>query len=433
MSPAVRPDARWEGSPTATAVPPYAGADRLLGGGGGPGLRAHLDRWGACPTGSGAVIDEVRRSGLRGRGGAAFPTAAKLESVAGRRRPVVVANGTEGEPLSAKDKTLLVRAPHLVLDGAALVAQAVGATRVIVCVERAAASVVAAVETAAGERRRAAAPVVEVRGTPSRFVVGEETALVHWLNGGEAKPTLVPPRPFERGVAGRPTLVHNVETLAHVALIARFGADWFRRLGTAADPGTRLVTVGGGVGTAGILEVASGSPLRAVLEAAGPAPGGARPVLVGGYFGTWLEPAQVEGAMLDDGSLRLLGASPGCGVVWALPDGVCGLAESARVARWYADQGAGQCGPCVNGLPAIADAMAALVGGSRSAAAAAVHRWQQMVTGRGACRHPDGAARFVSSALRVFAGEIDLHARRGPCPASARPGVLPLPPGGGWR
>ncbi len=360
--------------------------------------------------------------------------AVKLASVAGRRQPVVVANATEGEPLSAKDKTLVITAPHLVLDGVALVAEVVGATEVIVCVERSATAATAALRAAAAERLGADDLDVQLVGTPKQFIAGEETALIHWLNGGDAKPTLVPPRPFERGVRGRPTLVQNVETLAHLALIARFGAEWFRGLGPSDDPGTRLLTVGGGVARPGVVEVASGIPLREALDDAGLAPGKSPPVLVGGYFGTWLGPQQVRGARLDLGSMRAIGASPGCGVVWALPDGVCGLAESARLVRWYADQGAGQCGPCANGLPAMADAFEAMVAGKRAKEAAArLQRLLPMVTGRGACRHPDGAVRLVISALRVLAGEVELHARRGPCPASGHPPALPTPRAGGWR
>jgi len=419
--------------PQSTLVDPPQGVGRLLGHNVGTGLEAHLARYGARPWGSKELVGEVDRSGLRGRGGAAFPTAVKLWSVVGHQ-PIVVANGTEGEPLSAKDKILLTYAPHLVVDGAALVAESVGARRVIFCLERTAVRPTAALHAALGERWGLDDIAIEVQGTPSRFVVGEETALIHWLNGGDAKPTLVPPRPFERGVSGRPTLVQNVETLAHVALIARFGADWFRGIGPSGDPGTRLLTVSGAVAEPGILEVASGIPLIEALDASGLAPGPPPPVLVGGYFGTWLDPEQVEAAELDVSSMRTMGANPGCGVVWVLPAGVCGLAESARVARWYAGQSAGQCGPCVNGLPAIADAMAALVNGSRPGDALGdLRRWLGMVTGRGACRHPDGAARFVASALRVFAPEIAVHERYGPCPRAHRPGVLPTPRGGGWR
>jgi NADH:ubiquinone oxidoreductase subunit F (NADH-binding) len=229
--------------------------------------------------------------------------------------------------------------------------------------------------------------------------------------------------------------VQNVETLAHLALIARFGADWFRQVGVPDDPGSRLLTVSGGVSRPGVREVACGLPLHHALNDAGLAPGAFPPVLVGGYFGTWLDPRQVAVARLDTTSMRSIGASPGCGVVWALPDGVCGLAESARVIRWYADQNAGQCGPCVNGLPAIADAFAAVVAGGRTAPAAVTHLQHllPMVTGRGACRHPDGAVRFAASTLNAFAAEVDLHARNGPCPASRQPAVLPAPRGGGWR
>jgi len=343
-------------------------------------------------------------------------------------------NATEGEPLSAKDKTLLTVAPHLVIDGAAVVAETVGATEVFVCIERVASTATSVLRQALADRLGGDDLDVQVLGSPSRFVAGEETALIHWLNGGDAKPTLVPPRPFERGVGGRPTLVQNVETLAHLALIARFGADWFRQIGVPTDPGTRLLTISGGVGHPGIFEVASGATLAQALRAARLVAGSPPPVLVGGYFGTWLDSDQVAGAHLDVDAMRAIGASPGCGVVWPLPEGVCGLAESARVMRWYADQSAGQCGPCVNGLPAVADAFAALVAGSRPAhAASALRRWLHMVTGRGACRHPDGAARFAASALRVFAGEVELHARRWPCPGSGHPAVLPTPPGGGWR
>ena len=264
-----------------------SGAARLLMPTDGGGLAAHVGRLGARPSGSRALISEIARSGLRGRGGAGFPTAVKLKALAGGRRPIVVANGTEGEPLSAKDKTLLLRSPHLVLDGLALVSEAVGASMAYVCIDRSATRVASAVDGALAERRAAGIDrvAVELRLTPTRYVVGEESALVHWLNGGDAKPTTTPPRPFERGVGGRPTVVHNVETLAQVGLIARFGADWFCQAGTRAEPGTVLLTVGGAVERPGVYEVGLGSPLTTVLGSAGVAETSVA-VLLGGYFGT---------------------------------------------------------------------------------------------------------------------------------------------------
>jgi len=381
------------------------------------------------------LIAEIARSGLRGRGGAGFPTAIKLDAVAGRRRPAVVANGTEGEPLSAKDKTLLLRSPHLVLDGLALAAEAVGASGSFLCLDRSATRVVVVVEGAIAERHAAAIDrvPVETRLTPARYVVGEETALIHWLNGGDAKPLTTPPRPFERGIGGRPTVVLNVETLAQVALIARFGADWFRSAGTAAEPGTVLMTVAGAVNRPGVYEVGLGSPLTTVLDSAGIATGSA-PVLLGGYFGTWMPPPAIERAMVGVETLRAVGASLGCGVAWVLPPDACGLAESARIARWFAGESAGQCGPCVNGLPAIASALESLVAGRGDGRVAAnLDRWLRIVPGRGACRLPDGAARFVASALATFGSEIDRHHRHGPCPAALRRPRLPTPHAGEWR
>lgn len=419
----------------AAARPGPPAVPRLLRQPAAPGLGAHFERFGSLPAATRELVAEVQRSGLRGRGGAAFPTAVKMAAVAGRRRPMVVANGTEGEPASAKDKVLLTAAPHLVIDGAVLAARSVGARQAIICVDRAATSVVTAVGRALAERDRAGTDPVALRlaTPPGRYVAGEESALVHWLNGGEAKPTLVPPRPYERGVDGRPTLVQNVETLAHLALIARFGAEWFRSAGTTSDPGSALVTITGGVALPGIYEVALGDPLAAVLQAAGTPATELEAVLIGGYFGSWV-PADALGALtLDSASLSGAGAGLGCGVLAALPRRACGLAESARVARWLADQSAGQCGPCVHGLDAIAGAMAVLVRGDRDGHALhQLSRWTAMVRGRGACKHPDGAARFVESSLRVFADDIAGHRRRGPCPAARAP-LLPTPSQTGWR
>jgi NADH:ubiquinone oxidoreductase subunit F (NADH-binding) len=400
-------------------------------------LGDHLGRFGPAPSHPTDLIGEVERSGLRGRGGAGFPTAIKLAAVASRRRAIVVANGTEGEPASTKDKTLMAVAPHLVFDGAVLAAQAVGASEVILCVERSATMAIEVLNAAIAERSNARLDSVAIRlaATPWRYLAGEDSALVHWLNGGEAKPTLTPPRPFERGVTGRPTLVDNVETLAHIALIARFGAGWFRALGTATDPGTTLLTLSGALRQPGVYEAPLGAPLNDVLEVAGGSVTELGAVLIGGYFGTWVPAAVAAEVDLSVESLGRAGAGLGCGVLAALPLGACGLVESARIARWLADQSAGQCGPCVFGLDAIASAMEVLVRGDVNGGAEyQLGRWLGMVKGRGACRHPDGAARFVQSSLRVFADEIALHRRRGPCRPTA--GYwLPVPrtEGSGWR
>jgi NADH:ubiquinone oxidoreductase subunit F (NADH-binding) len=421
-----------------TAYVPDAGAlPRLLPGEPLPGYAAHVAHFGERPAGSKSLIVEIERAGLRGHGGAGFPTATKMHAVASqRRRGYVVVNATEGEPMSSKDKALCAVAPHLVLDGAALAAETLRALEVVVCVDRVATTTVRNLRRAIDERAALGADRVRFRleAAPDRYVSGEESALVRWINGGEAKPTFVPPRPFERGVAGRPTLVQNAETLAHVALIARYGASWFRGLGTTTEPGSALVTISGAVGHPGVFEIPLGLPLSEMLTAARGSLDSTQAVLVGGYFGTWLSVADAGRVTLDATSLRSVGASFGCGVIVALPNASCGLAEAANVARWLAGENAGQCGPCVNGLPAIAAAMQVLVTGDRDGQAERRLRgWLELVKGRGACKHPDGAARFVSSSLDAFAAEIDLHRVHGRCSRMAEPRVLATPKPGAWR
>jgi NADH:ubiquinone oxidoreductase subunit F (NADH-binding) len=378
------------------------------------------------------LIELTAASGLRGRGGAGFPTGTKLEAVASARgRAIVVANGVEGEPASRKDKRLLRFAPHLVVDGAAVAAAAVGAEEAIIAVGRGAQNELRAVAAAVAERRarRLDRPVrIRTVAVPDRFVAGEETALVNWLNSGPAKPTFVPPRPFERGVGGSPTLVQNVETLAHLALIARFGAEWFRRVGTADEPGTALVTLSGAVQRPGVYEIAIGTTMEALVKAAGGPADTISAFLFGGYFGSWLPASAAWSLPLADAALQQAGASLGARTLVVLPESACGLRESARAIRYLADESAGQCGPCVHGLAAVAAGMALLArGDNRTGARERMPRWLAQVRGRGACRHPDGAARFVESALDVFADEITRHERYRQCSARKAPPVLPIP------
>ncbi len=369
------------------------------------------------------LIAAVAASGLRGRGGAAFPTAAKLRAVADARgRCALVVNAAEGEPMSAKDRALLEMAPHLVLDGAVLAAEAVGARDAVIALKRSAGPAQASLQRALAQRRDRTRLHVETVG--DRYLAGEETALLRSLGGGPAKPTLVPPRPHERGLSGKPTLVSNTETLAHVALIARHGASWFRELGTEEHPGTALVTLGGAVARPGVYEIALGAPASGVIGQTA----ALRALLVGGYYGSWLPADAIARVRLDNASLGRWGAALGAGVVVALPAGACPVAEVARVVAWMAGESAGQCGPCVHGLAAIAGALSSIGAGTADAdVLARLARWAGQVDGRGACGHPDGVVRFVRSALGVFAEEFEDHRRHGPCDACDRPGVLAVP------
>ncbi|MEA2312515.1 MAG: hypothetical protein QOE28_2483 [Solirubrobacteraceae bacterium] len=384
---------------------------------------------GALPPLSGgrrgdALIDAVAAAGLRGRGGAAFPTAVKLRAVAGRRGPkALVVNAAEGEPMSEKDRVLLEAAPDLVVDGALLAAEAVGARQIVVGLKRSAGQARQALDRAL--EARADAGAVRVRSVPDAYLAGEETALLRALKGGPAKPTLTPPRPYERGLGRRPTLVSNVETLAHVALISRHGAAWFRELGTADHPGSALVTLAGSVLRPGVYEVALGVPVAQAIDAAGGLREPLRAVLVGGYYGSWLTAEEAAGTGLDEESLRAHGAGLGAGVVLALPTSACPAAEVARVADWMAGESAGQCGPCVHGLAALAGGLRSVAAGTAgSDVVARLERWSGQVQGRGACHHPDGVVRFLASSLRVFAAELEDHRRHGPCDACDRPPVL---------
>lgn len=397
-------------------------------------LREHLEFHGPRPNlrpgrRGGELITIVSESGLHGRGGAAFPTATKLSAVVrSGRRTIVVANGSEGEPASAKDTFLLSAAPHLVLDGAVLAADAVGAREAIVCVHGGFNPAIPAVAAAIAERREAGSDRVGLKlvEVPPRYVAGEESALVHLLNGGPATPTLVPPRPFQRGVGGRPTLVQNVETLAHIALIARHGPDWFRSIGTHEAPGSALVTVTGELRRPGVFEIALGAPIADVVRHAGGDIGDLEALLVGGYFGTWISATEAATQRLDQPSLSAAGHTMGAGVIVAVGNGRCGLAETAHVMRYLANESAGQCGPCVHGLAAIAREITSVAQGNRGARPERLVRWSEQVRGRGACRHPDGAVHLLASALRVFGDDLTHHVHHGPCATAFTRAVLPV-------
>jgi NADH:ubiquinone oxidoreductase subunit F (NADH-binding) len=369
------------------------------------------------------LIESIEHSGLRGRGGADFPTARKLRAVASARRAsAVVVNGSETEPASAKDQLLLSRLPHLVLDGAVLAARAIGTREVVVQVGADSASSLRALEGALALRDDGAR--VHLVGAPGGYVAGEESAVMHYLGGGDPLPTFVPPRPYQRGYRGRPTLIQNPETLAQVALVARFGEHWYRELGTPADPGSALVTISGAVRAPGVYELAFGTSMTDLVDAAGGETEPLRALLVGGYFGTWVDASDAMELRLAREDLRSVGCTLGAGVLVALGESSCGLHESARVTDYLSKQSAGQCGPCVYGLRAIADSMGAIADGvANDGERERVLQWAREIRGRGACHHPDGAVRFVASALSVFADEIEWH-RRERC--GARPAGLPV-------
>jgi NADH:ubiquinone oxidoreductase subunit F (NADH-binding)/ferredoxin len=375
---------------------------------------------------------------LRGRGGAGFPFARKARAVltsADRSgaRPVVVVNGAEGEPPSAKDATLLGRVPHLVLDGAVAAAVAFGAEEIVIGVA-AGGPAEDSVTAALAEREGDLPCPARLVCLPERFVSGESSALIRGVNGLPVVPGAVRTRAADGGPGGvrqRPTLLSNAETWAQLALAVGLGAEAYAAVGGATEAGTVLLTVNRPAAGPLVVEVPAGTALGPVLDACGtPAEEG---VLVGGYHGAWLPGRDAAGAPLSRAGLAGLGGTLGAGAVVALPRDTCPLGEIARIAAWLAGESAGQCGPCRRGLPDAADALAALAAGAAGPAVLAEARSALgAARGGGACAHPDGTARFVLTALDVFAQDVAAHVSG---PGCGRPtlGVLPLPRESGPR
>ncbi|WP_372593449.1 NADH-ubiquinone oxidoreductase-F iron-sulfur binding region domain-containing protein [Actinotalea sp.] len=372
--------------------------------------RAHEERLGPRPFGTPALVDVLEAAGLTGQGGAHVPAAAKWRrALAGTGPLTVVANGAESEPVAAKDGTLLRQRPHLVLDGLLLAAEALGARRAVLWLHGDDHGARRAVSAALAERPSGPGGlVVEVLDGPVHYLAGEASAIARAVHGGPALPTV-----RRRPVGGAPrTVVHNVETLARLALLAR----------GLPPTGTRLLTVLG-EGRA-VVEVESGTTVAGLLLDLGwnEAPSA---VLLGGYGGIWAPWHRVAPLPVDESALRAQGLSLGSGVIAPIGRGVCGVHQTAGLVRYLASMSARQCGPCVFGLPALADGLAELALARRGAGVDRLLADAAAIEGRGACHHPDGATRLVASALSTFDDDVAAHAAGRPCGGvgAAWPGV----------
>jgi NADH:ubiquinone oxidoreductase subunit F (NADH-binding) len=382
-----------------------SGPTLLRGLAAGPGLPAHR-----AAHGRPAPVDlaELRRLteaiGLRGRGGAGFPFARKLAAAADSAgRPVVVVNLSEGEPASFKDAALALAAPHLVLDGAAATARALGVRTVHLVVPGEAPAVEDAVRRATAERRTEERIRWRFHRAEPRFVAGQARAVIELLSGRENLPVTAWQPEAVRGFRNRPTLLSNAETFAQVAALLTLGLRDYAGLGAADAAGTTLLTLYGDTAAPHVVEVAHGTPWPEVLG-----PDVERPVLLGGFHGTWVPARGLVGLAVDRDELAGRGLALGAGVVLPLAEGVCPLSRTAALTDYLAGQSAGRCGPCLNGLPALADAVSELAAGACSPARA--EQLVGLVTRRGACAHPDGTARLVSTMLTAFPDEHDVHA-----------------------
>lgn len=401
--------------------------DEYAAAGGGTGLEVALGAW---PE---AVIEEVARSGLRGRGGAGFPTGEKWRTVrtVGRGPRFAVCNGAEGEPAVFKDRLLLRTNPYQVLEGLAIAAHAVGAERAYLALKAAFRPELHRVTQALEEMRAAGAlgPVpVEVVTGPDHYLFGEETGLEEVIEGREPLPRVA--RPYVLGLFAtpsneNPTLVNNVETLANVPHILAHGPDWLRATGTETSPGTMLFTVCGDVQREGVFELPLGTPLRVLVQdlAGGPAEGRSVKAIFPGASNTVLVPEQLDTPM-DFDSVRQVGSGLGAAGFAVFDDTACMVRATWLYARFLHVESCGQCPPCKLNSGEVVELLDQLEGGRGSERELEVI----MVRARGVtdgqkCALPTGTSLLVQSALQLFPEEFRAHSGSG-CP---RPRGLVVP------
>jgi NADH:ubiquinone oxidoreductase subunit F (NADH-binding)/ferredoxin len=350
----------------------------------------------------GALFAEVRAAWLRGHGGANFATARKWAALG--PDATLVANGAEREPGTVKDAYLLGVRPHLVLDGALATAHDRGITRIIVAIPEGEADLRASLEAA----RDAIGADVDIREVTRAYVGGEETALLAAIEGNPALPRMRPPFPAERGLNGEPTLVQNVETLAQVALLNAYGADWFRSAGTEDDPGTGLFSIGRYGGDFELRELPYGTLISDVVDRG-------QAVLAGGYSGGVLRSDQLD-VPLTATALAGLGARLGTKSLQMIPAGTCPLRVVVEVLEFFATETAQQCPPCHRGLPEMAELMSRVERGEADETVVAeVRTFNETLFKRGLCALPDGAATVTLSYLNNFVDDLEAHLASG-CP-----------------
>jgi len=374
-------------------------------------------------TSGAALIDELAAVGLTGRGGGHFPAAAKWRSVAAAGPGgVVVVNGAEGEPGSAKDAVLWQTRPHLMLDGVVSAMETIGAREGIVWLHQGADSTIRSVRSAIAERVAAGETDSSLRVVlaPDRYLSGEATSIIRTIEGGPTLPRFVlnPAQPWSDG--GRPVLVNNTETMARAGLVALLGAAQYvpTSLLTVISRGHRTVVEVSADQTFGMVVAAHWSDFTA---------GAPQAILLGGYGGAWVSWTDIREMRVDPAALKPAGLSLGAGLVGPLPSTACGIEESTRLVNYLAGQSARQCGPCVFGLADVAKLCDDLTAGAlTSTGRKRLIRFMDEIAGRGACRHPDGAIRMVTSALHVFGADVAKHRRGRTCNAKVF-GVMPLP------
>ena len=383
--------------------------------GGGRGLQTALAAW---PV---AVIQEVARSGLRGRGGAGFPTGEKWRAVraVGAGSRFAVCNAAEGEPATFKDRLLLRTNPYQVLEGLAIAAYAVGAERAYVGVKEVFTQEIQALRRALGEMREADALggiAVEIVLGPDLYLFGEETGLEEMIEGRPPPPLPRVARPFIQGLFAtppqdNPTLVNNVETLANVPHILADGPEWLRANGTEGAPGTMLFTICGDVRREGVFELPLGSPLRYLVEelAGGTPEGRAVKAIFPGASNTVIVPEQLDTA-LDFDSMRQVGSGLGAAGFAVFDDSACMVKAAYRYSRFLFVESCGQCPACKFGTGEVTETLSAIdAGGGSDRDLELILVRARGSTGGQKCALPTGESLLMQSLVQVFGDEFARH------------------------
>jgi NADH-quinone oxidoreductase subunit F len=411
----------WDDS----SVIPLAGYEAA---GGYRGLRAALDMTGA------ELIDLVKASGLRGRGGAGFPTGLKWSFVPqGTGKPTYVAvNFDESEPGTCNNRELAEREPHALLEGAAIAAKAIGSHTVFIYIRGEYLWQAQVLQRAIDEAYAAGYLGQQILGSDwdldmvlhrgaGAYICGEETALLSSLEGFRGQPRLRPPFPAVEGLYACPTLINNVETLMNVPHIVTGGADRFRELGTEKSPGTKMFTISGKVERPGNYELPLGTPMRVLLEeCAGGVLGGKRlkAWTPGGSSTPFLTDEHLD-VPLDFEGVAAAGSLLGTGAVMVMEEDDCMVEAARRLVEFYAHESCGKCTPCREGTWWASRVLGRIEAGyGREDDMPLLDEMGGNIAFRSFCALADGAVSPIASSLRYFLDEFDAHVREGRCPVT---------------
>jgi NADH-quinone oxidoreductase subunit F len=378
------------------------------------------------------VVKVVSDAGLRGRGGAGFPTGKKWQftrEAPGEPRYLIL-NGGEDEPGSKKDRVLLENLPHLVIEGTALAAYAIGATKAFLYINANYAVAIKTITAALAEAKAAGywgenilgsdfALDIEIVPAPHNYVAGEDTAVLEVIEGRKAWPRQKPPFPVTIGLYGKPTSVNNVETLANVPPIVLRGAQWYRKFGTAESSGTMIFSLDDDLNRPGVYELPFGTPLRYLIEECG---GGLKngkkikAIMPAAPSSAYLPPEKID-TPLDHNSMRDAGAALGCGVVRLVAEGTCIVEEVIKISEFFTMESCGQCPACrmeTNTLTSLLKKVQAGQGGQPI-----LEQFAKVLAfnkGKGFCNLIVMPGPPIESALRVFPADFEAHLSTGKCP-----------------